>query len=463
MSTIPEQPTDESTLTARWERAFDRIATPFEEFIHNQTSSGLILMAATALALLLANSPFAPIYHHLLHTSIGFQIGGWELEKTLHHWINDGLMALFFFLVGLEIKREILAGELTSLRKAALPIIAAIGGMVVPATIYLLMVLLLGGDATALRGWAVPMATDIAFAVGVLVLLGQRVPMALMMFLVALAIVDDLGAVLIIALFYSDTILIEALLAVALLFALLLLLNLLGIRRPGPYFFLGILLWLAMLKSGVHATLAGVLVAITIPARPKYDPRRFCALVSELMTRFSSSCERDPNPLRNEQQKSLLQALENGIFNIQTPLQQLEHRLHLPVGLVIVPLFALANAGIPIAFDQLDALLLNPTTLSVSGGLLIGKFIGIFGATWLALRLNIAQLPQGVSLNHIAGVGFLGGIGFTMSIFIAELAFSHQPEALLAAKSGILLTSMIAGVTGYLWLRRLPPAQHNRA
>lgn len=445
--------TNRTQYTAPWERAFERVMTPFEEFIHNQTSSGLVLMAAAVLALVLANSAAATAYHHLFEAPVALAVGGWSLEMSLHHWINDGLMALFFFLVGLEIKREVLVGGLASVRQAALPAIAAVGGMMAPALIYFAI----NPDGPAARGWAIPMATDIAFAVGALVLLGRRVPASLMMFLVALAIVDDLGGVLIIALFYTETISVGALGFAALLVAVLVGFNLGGIRRPVPYFLVGVGLWLAMLESGVHATIAGVLVAFTIPAVPKYDPERFIEHVGSLMGRFSDSHQPGVSILRNEEQRSILQALENGIHRVETPLQRLEHAFHIPVAMLIVPIFALANAGIPIAFSRLGEVLAQPIALGVTLGLVLGKLIGIAGFSWLAIRLGWARLPAGADMRHLVGVAMLGGIGFTMSIFIAELGLGANPEQLLMAKTGILVASLLAGSAGYLWLSRIAP------
>lgn len=436
-------------FSAPWEQAFGKVLTPFQEFVHNQTSSGLVLMFAAVFALLLANSGFVTAYEHLLHMPVAFSFLGWEFEMSFHHWVNDGLMAFFFFLVGLEIKREILVGELASLRQAALPITAAIGGMAVPAIVYVLIT----PEGLAARGWAIPMATDIAFAVGALMLLGSRVPRSLVMFLVALAIVDDLGAVTVIALFYTETINLGALGVVAALLAVLIAMNLGGVRRPLPYFAVGGFVWLAMLDSGIHATIAGILVAWTIPARPKYDPTRFSQHVRELLDRFDSSHKPGIGIMRNDDQRAILQTLESGIHRVETPLQRLEHAFHLPVGMLIVPVFALTNAGIPIAFDAIGGLFSNPITLGVIAGLVLGKFIGIAGAAWLAVKLGLAEMPAGADMRHIAGVALLGGIGFTMSIFIAELAFTGSPEALLAAKTGILFASLFAGVAGfaYLW------------
>jgi len=436
------------TKDSALEKAFNKVMTPLEEFIHKETTSGFLLMACTVIALAIVNLGFNESYQHVLHAPVGLSIGSWVLEKTLHHWINDGLMALFFFVVGLEIKREVIVGELSDIRQASLPIIAAIGGMVIPALAYSAI----NSEVDAANGWGIPMATDIAFAVGVLVLLGKRVPKALLTFLVALAIVDDLGAVVVIALFYTDTIYWSPLGIAAGLFVLLILMNIFGIRKPLPYFLIGLLLWLAMLKSGVHATLAGVLTALTIPASPKFEPNQFSKLVRRMLDKFDLCHKPGMSIMRNEEQRSILQTLENGVHMVETPLQRLEHSMHTPVAFLIIPLFALANAGVPIDFSTLGETLSHPVTLSIMTGLIFGKFIGIAGFSFLAIKLGICKLPQGVRFTQIAGVSLLAGIGFTMSIFIAELAFTGQDEYLLMAKSGILFASILAGISGYIWL-----------
>lgn len=430
------------------EKAFNKVLTPFEEFIHQESTSGLLLMVCAVIALAIVNFGYLDDYQHLLHTPVSIGFGDLVLEQSLHHWINDGLMALFFFVVGLEIKREIIVGELSDISKASLPIIAAIGGMIVPALLYFLI----NSDPETRSGWGIPMATDIAFAVGIMVLLGSRVPKALFTFLVALAIVDDLGAVIVIALFYTDAIYFNALALAAGLFMLLIIMNVIGIRKPLPYFLIGMLLWLAMLKSGIHATLAGVLTALTIPARPKFEPHQFSQLVRRMMDKFDKSHKPGLGIMRNEEQHSILQTLENGVHMVETPLQRLEHKLHTPVAFLIIPLFALANAGIPIDFSSLGETLSHPVTIGVMVGLIMGKFIGIAGFSLLAIKLGVGKLPEGVSFVQIAGVSLLAGIGFTMSIFIAELAFAGQTEYLLMAKTGILFASIGAGVGGYLWL-----------
>ncbi len=433
---------------APWERKFDSVISPFEQFIHRETTSGLLLIACALLALILANSALADSYHLFFHTRIGIAVGGWHLEMSLHHWINDGLMALFFFVVGLEIKREILVGELAEPRQAALPILAAFGGMIVPAGIYYAI----NHGSDAVLGWGIPMATDIAFAVGVLVLLGNRIPKSLITFLVALAIVDDLGSVLVIALFYTDEIMRGALVIAAVLLCMLILFNRIGVRSPLPYFLVGIAMWLAMLQSGIHATLAGIFTALTIPAWPKYDPVRFSRHVKKLMRRFDASSYQDETLMQNEKQNAIVQALENGVRMVETPLRRLERSMHMPVAFVIIPVFALANAGIPIAEESLGDAMLHPVTFGVATALILGKFIGIAGVSWIVLKLGLGQLPAGTHFAHIIGIGLLGGIGFTMSIFIAELGFKANPEYLLMAKTGVLFASLLAGVAGSLWL-----------
>lgn len=448
-------PSADDVYDAPLERAFDRIVTPFEEFIHKQATSGLLLMGSALLALFIANSPLAHGYEQFLNTVVGFNVGDWKFAHSIHHWINDGLMAMFFFVVGLEIKREILVGELSDPRQAALPILAALGGMIFPAVIFALF----NTGSEAARGWGIPMATDIAFAVGALVLLGTRIPRSLVTFLVALAIVDDLGSVVVIALFYTEKIHLGALGLAALLVAVLVLFNLFGIRRTLPYFIAGGLLWLAMLESGVHATIAGVLTALAIPARPKYHPGSFTRRVRALMDRFDEAHDPKTTIITNEGQRALLQTLENCVHRVETPLQRLEHQLHFPVAYGIIPVFALANAGIPVDFESLAATLSHPLTLGVVVGLVAGKLLGIAGVSWVALRLGVGRLPQGTTFSQIIGVALLGGIGFTMSIFIGELAFPGQTSFLLMAKSGILLASVIAGVGGFLFLRFFAPAR----
>lgn len=439
---------EKGVIYAPWERTFSKVLTPFEEFIHRQTTSGLLLMAAAVVALLLANGFLAEPYQHFIHEMAQVSIGSWSLNMSLHHWVNDGLMALFFFVVGLELKREIMVGELSDMRQAALPVIAAAGGMLAPALIFLAF----NHEGDAMRGWGVPMATDIAFAVGALVLLAKRVPKGLITFLVALAIADDLGAVLVIALFYTQTLAWNWLLTAVLLVLLLLVFNYAGIRKVIPYFIVAVLLWYALLQSGVHATLAGVLGAFTVPARSKYDPSLFADRLNAYIDRFIASRAQDDSLMSNEKLYSVVQNIEESVVGVQTPLQRLENLWHMPVAFIVIPIFALFNAGIPLEMGAMGETLQHPVMLGVMLGLLLGKFIGITGASWLALRLGVGQLPTGTRFSQIAAVSVLGGIGFTMSIFIAELGFAGQPEYLLMAKTGVLAASLCAGVIGFIWL-----------
>ena len=433
---------------APWEKAFDRLLTPLDEFIHRQTTSGILLMLCAAAALYIANSPWNEAYHHLLQRPFTVGVEGFQLSKSVHHWINDGLMALFFFVVGLELKREILVGELADPQQALLPIIAAIGGMVVPVLIYVAI----NPEGHALDGWGVPMATDIAFALGALALLGNRIPKKLLTFLVALAIVDDLGAVLVIALFYTETISLSALVVAAVMLLLLIALNLGGIRRPLPYRLLGVVLWIAMLKSGVHATLAGIFLAFTIPMRPKYDPQRLFSHIDDLLGQIKQAYQREESIVKNDELRSRVQALGEGVQLVQAPAQVLEHKMHLPTAYLVIPIFSLANAGIPIDWSSLGSTITHPVSMGIAAGLVVGKLIGIAGFSWLAVRLGVTRLPQGLNFKHMVGVGLMGGIGFTMSIFIAELGFAHHAADLLMAKTGVLFASIVAGVSGFLWL-----------
>ena len=439
---------ENGVIYAPWERVFKRVLSPFEEFVHRQTASGLLLMVSAIIALFLANSVFSETYQHLIHTPVGVSVGSWGLNMSMHHWVNDALMALFFFVVGMELKREIMVGELSDLKQAALPIIAAIGGMLAPALIYLAFNY--GNEAA--RGWGVPMATDIAFAVGVLVLLAHRVPKALVTFLVALAIADDLGAVLVIAVFYTKELALNWLMVSAILTLILLSFNFGGIRKAIPYFIVAVLLWYSLLQSGVHATLAGVIGAFTVPARSKYDPSLFADIVNEQIDRFIAKRRQHDSLMTNEALYPIVQRLEDGVRGVQTPLQQLEKIWHLPVAFVVIPIFAIFNAGIPFELKTLGETFSHPVMLGVLCGLLFGKFIGITGACWLALRLGVGQLPTGTRFSQIVAVSVLAGIGFTMSIFIAELAFPKHPEYLLMAKTGILTASLLAGMIGLAWL-----------
>lgn len=433
---------------APWERVFERVLTPLDEFIHRQTTSGVLLMLCAIVALYIANSQWSEAYFNLLKMPFTIGMEGFQLSKSLHHWINDGLMAIFFFVVGLELKREILVGELADPKQAMLPIIAAIGGMLMPALFYIAI----NPQGHTFDGWGVPMATDIAFALGALALLGNRVPKNLLTFLVALAIVDDLGAVIVIALFYTDTINLTALLITGVVLFFLISLNRGGIRAPLPYILLGIVLWIAMLKSGIHATLAGILLAFSIPMRPKYDPKRLLSQIDQMVGQIRETYQREENIIKNHKLRSQVRALGEGVRLVQAPAQVLERKLHIPSAYLVIPIFSLANAGIPIDWSSLGNTIIHPVSLGITAGLIAGKLIGIAGFSWLAVKIGIATLPQSLNFKHIIGVALMGGIGFTMSIFIAELGFAQHPQDLLMAKTGILLGSALAGFSGFFWL-----------
>lgn len=428
----------------------ERLLRPFQEFMHNEASGGLLLLICAAAALLWANSPLSASYNDLWQTKLTVGVGSFILSKPLFLWINDGLMAVFFFVVGLEIKREVLVGELASFRQAALPLAAAIGGMIVPALIYIAF----NRNGPGASGWGIPMATDIAFALGVLALLGKRAPLPLKVFLTALAIVDDIGAVLVIALFYTAEIAWSSLAIAAGFLIVLIVVNRLGVRHPLVYTLLGLGLWAAFLKSGVHATVAGVLLAMTIPSRARINNREFVVKGRELLDDFERA---NGNELDvNETRQAALQALEKTVQYAEAPLQRMEHALHPWVTFFIMPVFALANAGVTLG-NGLASSLAHPISLGIVLGLVLGKQIGITLFAWLAVKSKLAALPGGMRWVQIYGASWLAGIGFTMSLFIADLAFGAAPS-LSIAKVGILTASLIAGAAGYSILRSIKPA-----
>ncbi|WP_027358644.1 Na+/H+ antiporter NhaA [Desulforegula conservatrix] len=418
----------------------------FQDFFHNETSGGIILLFFTFLALLWANSPIAHTYDKLWHTYAGFQIGSFALSKSLLHWVNDGLMAIFFFVVGLEIKREIVTGELSSPKKAMLPIAAAIGGMIVPAVIYLS----LNKGGVGQSGWGIPMATDIAFAIGILALLGNRVPLSVKIFLTALAIVDDLGAVLVIAAFYTKEIATPALGMAALFFIIMLILSVRDVRLSGPYIVLGILLWFAMLKSGVHATIAGVLTAITIPATPAVSQEQFKKMRRDIMQRLESGMRESAGDESGEEVQGVFRQVEYASKKFISPLQRLEHLLHPYVSFFIMPVFALANAGVNLKGVSIETLS-RPVSTGIILGLVFGKQIGVTLFAWLAVKTGLAGLSDDMKWKHIYGASWLAGIGFTMSLFIASLAFGDG-ELIMISKIGILGASFISAIIGLLVL-----------
>ena len=426
-------------MSVERERPVEKIVRPFQDFAQKQSSGGILLILATAVALIWANSPWGEGYADLWHTKLTVGIGDFSISKDLTHWINDGLMAVLFLVVGLEIKREVLVGELSSARNAALPVAAAVGGVVVPAAIYL--TINAGTEGSA--GWGIPMATDIAFALGILALLGERAPVTLKVFLTALAIVDDIVAFLVIAFFHTSEISWGALGVGAAFLAALVVANLIGVGRTLVYAVLGIGLWLCILLSGVHATIAGVLLALTVPAISFINPGAFLDRGRYILDRFERAGEKGENVLSNEERQAALYALNHAAYELEPPLHELEHTLHPWVVFAIMPLFALANAGVPLGGGIADALT-SPVALGILAGLVVGKQLGITLFAWLAVRSGISELPGGINWRHVYGVGWLAGIGFTMSLFITDLAFS-EGSLVDAAKLGILVASVIAG------------------
>ncbi|MEH6471868.1 MAG: Na+/H+ antiporter NhaA [Halopseudomonas sp.] len=377
-----------------------------KSFLKLESASGIVLVFSAVLALILANSPLSPYYDLLLETPVQIRFGKLDIDKPLLLWINDGLMVVFFFLIGLELKREALEGELSDPRKVVLPALGAIGGMAVPGIIY---ALINQGDPVAIRGWAIPTATDIAFVLGILALLGNRIPLALKVFLVSLAIFDDIGAIAIIAIFYTESISLPALLLAGFCILTLLVFNRRQVMEYTPYIIIGTVMWIAILKSGVHATLAGVILAMFIPLK---------------------------NPNRPE----------------HSPLKNMEHDLHSTVAFGILPIFAFANSGVPLSGIDAD-FLFHPVTLGISLGLFLGKQIGVFSFCWLGIKLGLAKLPDGTNWLALYGASLLCGVGFTMSLFIGSLAFEEASRVLFDERLGVIIGSVVCGISGYLMLR----------
>lgn len=413
-------------------------------FINQASLGGIILIIVTIIALIWANSPFYESYHHVWHeVKVGFVWGKIDLVASIHHWINDGLMALFFFTVGLEIKREVMGGELSSIKKASLPLAAAVGGMVFPAAIY---AAIMYNYPEFSRGWGIPMATDIAFALGLLSMLGSRVHINLKIFLTALAIADDLGAVMVIAIFYTDQIVLTELLSAGFFLLVLSIANMAGVRRSGFYALIGFTgVWLAFIFSGVHATIAGVLIAMTIPARTKIDEAEYATRLNAILDKFKKEPGHDSR-LLSKSQVHLLAEMDDLNRSAYTPLQRLEHNLHPMVTYFILPVFALSNAGVHIEGNIAD-MLFHPISLGIIFGLVIGKLFGISLLSKIMVRLKLASLPEGVKWPQIYAAAALAGIGFTMSMFIADLAFIEAANVQIA-KVGILAASLISAIIG---------------
>ena len=419
----------------------DRLVAPFERFLHIESASGVVLLATAATALILANSPLRESFLALWQTPIEFAVGSFRVSHSLRHWINDGVMVLFFFVIGLEVKRELVLGELRDLRQAALPLAAALGGMLVPAAVYLS--LQWGEPAEA--GWGIPMATDIAFVVGCLALLGPRVSNAFRVFLLSVAIADDIGAILVIAIGYTETIHVGALLLDVVLIGVIVILQRLGVRGFLLYVTLGLGIWFAFHESGVHATVAGVILGLMTPARATLDETRFAKMLRRVETVVRGDW--GALPAKAARVRRLQRATRETI----SPLEYLETLLHPWVGFVVMPLCALANAGVPLALADFA----DPVAVAVALGLVVGKPVGILLFSFVAVRLGLASLPAGVGWSALAGGAFLAGIGFTMALFIAGLAL--EGDALDAAKIGILGASAVAAALGMTLLVRVLP------
>ena len=426
-----------------------RSLTAIEEFIKSESAGAILLLVATALALLWANSSYSASYFAFWKRPLGINLGGFSLSMDLGDWIDDVLMSIFFLVVGLEIKREIVQGELSSWRRAALPAIAAVGGMVVPAVIY--FGLNRHGDAA--RGWAVPMATDIGFAVGVLALLGKKIPSSLRVFLLALAIIDDLGAIVVIALFYTQDISVEATaIALGLLAVLVVLPR--RVSNTAIYLILGLAFWVAVKKSGIHVTIAGAILGFLAPFEPRYEAGEIIPRTRRLLEKLGLALH-DRQTVTAEVTLSELQVLAQGTESLAG---RLEKGLHPWVSFGILPLFALANAGIVLSASQIQAAIVSPAAIGIFLGLVVGKVIGVAGSSFLAVRFRLAVMAEGATWNHFIGAGMLAGIGFTVALFVSGLAFATQ-DLQSTARMAILFASLVSGVLGYTWLRFV----HSRA
>ena len=418
----------------------DRVTRPFQMFLEHKLAGAGLLLVFTIVALLWANSGYSDSYHGLLHTYATIGIGEFELSKTLSHWINDGLMGIFFFVVGLEIKREFLAGELANPKTAALPIFGALGGVLAPALIYLAI----NPSGEASLGWGIPMATDIAFALGILALF--PVSISLKVFLTALAIVDDIGAILVVAIFYTDDIALQSLAIGGCFLLVSITANMAGVRNPVLYFLIGFVVWVAFLKSGVHATLSAVLMAFTIPARTRIHGNQFAEQAEALLKRLRETGLPQGNALLSSEQHSIVHSMEQVTEQATAPLQELEHTIMPYVTFMIMPIFALANAGVVIAED-FGAVLTSSIAVGIVAGLVIGKPLGIFVFAWLSVKLKVAELPEDVTFTQIGAVGMLAGVGFTMALFISTLAWADT-SIIETAKTGVLLGSLVSALIG---------------
>lgn len=440
----------QTTLKTLFEERVSGLLSPLERFIRLQTTASILLVALSILALIISNSVWADQLSALAVSKVGVILGAHAFSFTLNDFVSQGLMAFFFFLTGLEIKREILAGKLSDKREVALICMAALGGIIVPALLY--YVINYGSDGQ--HGWGIPTATDTAFAIGVLALFASRVSIGLSVFLTALAIFDDVGAIAIISIFYAHEVSLSALMSGVLTFALLMLGNRSGIRSGWFYGILGLLLWFCVFKSGIHATFAGILLALTIPARTVISQSRFIFDVRRLVSKFEVKQETDVPMLGSEAKHHIVDEIGQSVKSASTPLQRWENGMVMPIAILILPLFAFLNAGFLISGDLLHSGITSPITIGIIVGLVIGKPLGIVGFAYLFSRTRWGRLPADVSMQDVVSAAFLAGIGFTMSIFFTSLSFPDQPEQVELAKLGIMIASVISAVVGSLWILR---------
>lgn len=430
------------------EKKVARIISPFEEFIESQTSTGLILACTTLLALVMANTGLNDFYQKIIHSDAGLIFGNNQLKMPVEEWVGSGLMALFFFLLGLELKRECLAGELQNPKRIGIVLSAALGGMVVPAVIYYLI----NSEGHFKDGWAIPMATDTAFALGALAFFKRKVSKELFIFLTGLAIFDDLGAISVIAIYYTESLNLEALYQAGSITLLLIGMNVCGFRSAWLYMIFGFILWWFVHLSGIHATVAGVVVALTIPARSRLEPEGFVNRIIKLLSKFERRQMVGNEMLADQRQSELVIGIEGVAKEASTPLQRWESKLENPIGLGVLPIFALASAGIQLSGQDFIGTLTSPLSLGIIGGLVVGKPLGIFLFSILADKLQFGLLPEGMTKKELLGVGLLAGMGFTMSIFISLLAFKGSFALIEEAKLAILVSTFLAGFLGVIWL-----------
>jgi NhaA family Na+:H+ antiporter len=421
----------------------------FQRFFHSEVSGSIVLLASTIVALVWANSPWSDVYFQIAHTKIGISWGDIQFSMSLEHWIADGLMVIFFFVVGLEIKREIVVGQLSSVKRAILPVAAALGGMIFPALIYSLFNI--SGESST--GWGIPMATDIAFALGILAMFGSRAPIELKVFLTALAIADDLGAVLVIAVFYTEQIVIGGLVTMAVFMILILAANRIGIRQMWVYLLLAVGAWAGVLASGVHATVAGVLVAMLVPVKAKIEAKDFLSTTKKRLDQLERSNLTKESMVKDKNQMEALDDIYLVTEDIRPAGLSLEHQLHPVQSFLLLPLFALFKAGVSLDADSMTQIG-GTLGLGIIFGLFFGKQLGILLCSWLAVRSGKTSLPQGISWSQIWGVSILAGVGFTMSIFISDLAFKSA-ELISQAKIAIIVASLLSGIFGFVVLRRV--------